>query len=372
MKLLLKQFFAFLYKEFAHIFRDRTTTAILIILPLVQLVMFGYALNTEVKNNATIIYDPSKDEVTLAVIDLIRTNPYFDLYAIVDSPDEIEPYFTSGKANIAIVFGSGFRDKMLLSGDAQVQIIADGTDPNTALTITNYATAIIGGYLRSQAGEGRVPYSIDVQTRLLYNPGLKSAYNFVPGVMGMILLLICSLMTSVSIAKEKETGTMEVLLVSPLNVFLLFVAKAVPYFVISCLNLATILLMAVYMLEVPINGSLVLLLILCMEYIMVSLSLGLLISSVAPNQITALLAAGMGLMVPVMLLSGMMFPVENMPPLLQVISSILPARWYIEAIRKIMIKGTGFAAILKEMLILGGMVAFFTALSIRAFKHRLE
>ncbi|OHD79153.1 MAG: multidrug ABC transporter permease, partial [Spirochaetes bacterium RIFOXYC1_FULL_54_7] len=253
-----------------------------------------------------------------------------------------------------------------------ILLVADGADPNTATTIVNYAINIIAGYRQELLETTAVPYRIESRVKLLYNPLMKGAYNFVPGVMGMILMLICAMMTSISIAREKEKGTMEVLLVSPMRPILIILAKAVPYFALSVVNLSTILLLSVHLLGVPIVGSLALLAGISLLYIFVSLALGLLISSAVDSQLVALLISGMALMVPVILLSGMMFPVENMPWPLQLLSNAIPARWYILAVKKIMIKGLGFTSVLRETAVLAGMAVFLITLSLQRFKTRLE
>lgn len=368
----MKQFFAFIKKEFLHIFRDRWTMMILLLLPIIMLILFGYAINTEVKNTKVAVYDPSRDVITQGIINKLQANDYFIITQFLSSPNDIDKAFQGGSIGLILVFSERFHENMLHTGEAQIQILADGSDPNTATTLTNYATNIIGLYQQEMQKSGSVPYQIVPVVKLLYNPQMKGAYNFVPGVMGMILILICAMMTSISIAREKEMGTMEILLVSPMKPILIILSKAVPYFVISVVNLATILLFAVYVMEVPIEGSLSWLIILSFTYIFLALALGLLISSVVQTQLIAMLISGMGLMLPIMLLSGMIFPVENMPWFLRLISNIVPARWFIIAVKKIMIKGLGFSAIQDEMMILGGLALFFIIVSLKKFKTRLE
>jgi ABC-2 type transport system permease protein len=368
----MKQFMAFVKKEFDHIFRDTWTMIILLLLPVMMLLLFGYALSTEVKNTGIAVYDPSKDSATEKIINLLSKNGSFTVTRILDSPVQIESVLRRSGTGLVVVFSDNFYGNMLHTGDARVQLIADGTDPNTAVTIINYATSIINEYKQRLSASGTVSSRIHTVQKLLYNPEMKSSYTFVPGVMGMVIILICAMMTSVSIAREKETGTMEVLLVSPMNPLLIILSKAVPYFVLSCINLATILLLAVFVLGVPIAGSLLVLILISLLFIFVSLSLGLLISTVAETQIAALLVSGMVLMMPVMYLSGMLFPVENMPVFLQVISKIMPASWYISAVKKIMIMGLKFPFILQETLVLADMAVFLVTVSFKKFKIRLE
>jgi ABC-2 type transport system permease protein len=367
----MRQFLAFIAKEFRHIARDRWTTIILLVLPVMMLILFGYAITTEVRNTEVAVYDPSRDEATRTVVENLKASPYFGRVRYLASSDGIEDAFRSGEAGLVLAFGERFAES-LGRGDAQILLIADGSDPNTASTLVNYATNIVSDCLRGDPAFAAVPLRIVPQVKLLYNPQMKGAYNFVPGVMGMILILICAMMTSVSIAREKEKGTMEVLLVSPMRPVLIIIAKAVPYLALSLVNFTTILLLSVFVLKVPVAGSLLALILISLEYIFLSLSLGLLVSSVASNQATALLVSAMALQMPIILLSGMMFPVENMPLFLRILSDAIPARWYIAAVRKVMIKGLGLGSIAKELAILGAMTLLVLAASLKKFKVRLE
>ena len=348
----MKQFIAFVRKEFFHIFRDRRTMLILLGMPVVQIILFGFAISTEVKNVRVAVLDPNNDVMTRHIVDRINASEYFMVTRLLHSPQEVEKAFREGDTDLAIVFGTQFADR-LYAGDAEIQLITDATDPNMATTQVNYATGIIASVL-------------------LYNPQMKSTYNFVPGVMGLILMLICAMMTSISIVREKETGTMEILLVSPVRPLFVILSKAVPYFVLSFINLITILLLSVYVLHVPVAGSLFWLIVVSLLFIFVSLALGLLISSVTRTQVAAMLASGLILMMPTMILSGMIFPIESMPLVLQVISDVLPARWYIQAVRKLMIEGVDVAFVVKEIIILAFMAIVLITISFKKFKNRLE
>jgi len=309
----MRQFISFVRKEFRHILRDRWTMLILLCLPLIMLIMFGFAITTEVRNTSFTVYDPSRDVATTAIVNRIDASEYFNLGGVLRDPRDIDDIFLRGQAGLAVVFSEDFYEQMLHSGSAQIQVITDGSDPNTARIQTSYVSNIIAAYQRELAKELAVPYQITPEIRLLYNPRMKSAYNFVPGVMGMILMLVCAMMTSVSIAREKELGTMEVLLVSPIRPLKIILAKTIPYFFISIVDLATILLMSVTVLDVPIAGSLFWLVVVSLIFIFLALALGILISSVVSRQLVALLISGMAMMMAVILLSGMLFPVESMP-----------------------------------------------------------
>ena len=362
----MKQFWAFIKIEFFHIFRDRRTMLILLGMPVLQIILFGFAITTELNHSRVAVLDPSKDAVTTRITERIDENRYFSVVKELSSASDIETVFRHDEADIVVAFTPDF-DANLSTGEAGIQLVVDATDPNTGNMMAGYVQGIVGQALQSGTQSSPI-----VQTHLLFNPQMKSAYNFVPGVMGLILMLICAMMTSMSIVREKETGTMEVLLVSPIRPIFIILAKAVPYLVLSCVNLITILLLSVYVLHVPVEGSLWTLSFLSLLLIAVALSLGLLISCVVQNQVAAMIVSGMGLMMPVMLLSGMIFPIESMPAVLQWISNIIPARWYIQAVKKVMIEGLGMAAVWHEALILSGMAALLIGLSLKKFKERLE
>jgi ABC-2 type transport system permease protein len=368
----MKQFGTFVIKEFHHIFRDTRTMLILLGMPVIQIILFGFAITTEVKNSRVAICDPSKDVATRGIIDRIATSQYFNVTKYIDSPAEINSIFREGKTGMVICFSDRFNETLMHTGKAQVQLIADATDPNTASTLINYATAIISSAQQEKLLQTNIPYRITTETRLLYNPQMKGAYNFVPGVLGMILMLICAMMTSIAIVREKEMGTMEVLLVSPMKPILIILAKVVPYFLLSCVNLATVLLLAVFVLGVPVAGSLFWLILVSLLFIFVSLSLGLLVSNLTESQLAAMLISGMAFMMPVMLLSGMMFPIESMPLPLQWLSNLIPAKWFIIAVKNLMIKGTSVASVIKEITILCIMAAVLLVVSLSKFKSRLE
>ena len=380
----MKQFLSFIQKEFYHIFRDKRTMLIILVMPIVQILLFGYAITTEIKSVPIAIFDQSRDEVTTKIGAHLAASEYFELYKMIDSQSEAESLFKQGKVKMVIVFPPQYAS----SPDAEVQLLADATDPNEATQLTSYATVVIqqeraqlivgNGQLTDIGSDEKLSTvnrqlstGISPVTHLLYNPTMKGAYNFVPGVMGLILILICALMTSVGIVKEKEMGTMEILLVSPMKPVYIILAKAIPYLLLSIVNVATILFLSYFLLGVPIAGSLTLLVAVSILYPLVSLCLGLLISTIADTQQAAMLISAMVLMLPVILLSGMMFPIENMPDILQWISNIVPAKWYIIAVKDIMIKGLGAGAILKEVGILLFMVIFLVILSVKRFKIRL-
>lgn len=366
------QFWTFVKKEFLHVFRDRKTLLMLFGLPIVQIILFGFALTNEIKNSKIIICDYAKDNASQQIIGKFEASQQFEIEQSLLSHQQIEAAFKDGKVKMAIVFPANFNKDLLHQNKAQVQLITDASDPNTATTLSGYATQIIMDYQNELMQLQELPYRINTEVQMIYNPELKAAVNFVPGVMSLILLLVCVLMTSVSIVKEKETGTMEILLVSPFNPFLVIVSKAVPYLALSLINLTFILLLSVFVLRMPVNGSIILLYAVSTLFIITALSLGLLISNVTASQQSAMLISLMGMLVPSILFTGFMFPLENMPYPLQIISNIVPAKWYYIIVKSIMVKGLGFSAIWKETLILLGMTMLLLIVNIKKFKIRLE
>ena len=352
----MKQFISFVIKEAKHILRDKRTMLILFGMPVVMMILFGFAITTDVKNVRTVVVTSQMDHLTQTAFERLAQSEYFTITETVSTPQEAERLIRSQKADMAMVFSHDFASKK-----DGIQLIVDGSDPNMAAQWTNYAQGVLANMQGSM-----------VNSKMLYNPQMKSAYNFVPAIMGMLLILVCAMMTSISIVREKEKGTMEVLLVSPVRPLMVIIAKAVPYLVLAFVILITILLMARYVLGVPLQGSIAWILAVSTLYILLALSLGLLISNIAQTQLVALLLSAMVLLMPVLMLSGMMFPIESMPKILQWISIVIPPRYYIEAMRKLMIMGVGVGEVMKEIAVLAGFTTFFLILALMKFNTRLE
>ena len=352
----MKQFFSFIIKETKHIVRDKRTMLMLFGMPIVMMLLFGFAITNEVKNIRVVIVTSNSDYATQQVVDRLAASEYFKITKVVDTPAEAEQVIRAQKADMAVVFAQDFASRM--SG---YQLMIDATDPNMAQQWTTYANAVI-----TNSGTGIV------NTKMLYNPQMKSAYNFVPAIMGTLLMLVCAMMTSISIVREKEKGTMEVLLVSPIRPIMIVVAKVIPYLVLAFAILIVILLMSTFVLDVPIQGSLFSIFFVSTIYILLALSLGLLVSTIAKTQLMALLISAMVLMTPIIMLSGMMFPIESMPKILQYVSAVVPTRYYISTMRKLMIMGVGIEQIYYEVIVLTGMFATLLTLSLAKFNKRLE
>ena len=347
----MKQFKSFIIKEARHILRDKRTMLILFGMPVVMMLLFGFAISTDVRNVRTAVVLSHVNHQTHKMVERLGANEYFDILYKVDNSAAAEQLIRHQKADVAIVFDR----------NNAIQVITDGADPNMAQVYANYATMIL------QSSNTSV-----MTQKLLFNPQMRSCYNFVPGIMGMLLMLICAMMTSISIVREKERGTMEVLLVSPIRPLMIIIAKAVPYLVLAFVILCTILFISKYLLLVPISGSLFWIFLVSCIYIIVALSLGLLISTVAKTQLVALLTSAMMLLMPSILLSGMMFPVESMPDILQYISAIMPPRYYISAMRKLMIMGVGIDKVMHEVLVLSLMATVLLSAALLKFRNRLE
>lgn len=367
----MKQFITFVRKEFAHVLRDRKTLLILFGMPVMQILIFGFALTNEVKNSAIVVIDYAQDEASQKLISRIEASRYFEVSKSAADHNQIEESFKEGNVKLALIFPQNFYSDLIHQNKAQVQIITDATDPNTANTLANYVTAIIQDYQSDINQNATLPYRIIPETKMLYNPQLKSVHGFVPGVMALVLMLVCVMMTAVSIVREKEMGTMEILLVSPFKPLLVILSKAVPYLILSLINVASILCLSVFVLDLPVNGSLLLLFAESTLFIITCLTIGIFISVRTASQQVAMLISLMGMMLPTILFSGFMFPIENMPKVLQVITNIVPAKWYYIIVKSIMIKGLGFSAIWKETLILAGMTLFLLIVSLKNFKIRL-
>ncbi len=360
-------FLSFVKKESLHILRDVRTMMIVLLIPVVLMILFGFAISTEVNNLDVAIVAPNRTESVRQTVDRLYRNPYFTLTDYIDNND-IDKVLRSGKANVVVLFDEDY-DKLLaqrsegIDTKPAVQFIFDASNTNIAQTGAIYLQNAIATEHSQQEM---------LNMHLLYNPQMKSAYNFVPGIMGLIFILICAMMTSVSIVREKEVGTMEVLLVSPVRPIKIILAKMIPYFVISCINLATILLIAKYLLDIPMSGVLGSVIVMSIIYLLLSLALGLFISTVSSSQVVALLVSAMVLLLPMMMLSGMLFPLENLPTILKPLPNIVPARWYIEAIRKLMIMGLPLSAVMKELIILVIMTFVLMGISLKNFKDKLE
>jgi ABC-2 type transport system permease protein len=371
-KKVMRSFFAFVRKEFYHILRDRRTLLILFGMPVVQIILFGYAVTNDFKGARIGVWNQAGDALSTELIDRLQASGHFALFDTYRSYAELEDAFEKAQIKMAVVIPPELGTVFYEGRPATVQLLTDGTNPNTASMLVNYATAILQGFQAGKNNGQSPPFQVVVDSRMVYNPELLSVFMFVPGVMTLILMLVSAMMTSLTIAREKELGTMELLLVSPLSPMIIILGKVTPYILLSLINTGLILLVSFYVFGVPIVGSLWLLLGLSLIFILMALALGILISTRTDSQQTAMMISLIMLMMPTMLLSGFVFPIESMPTFLQYISKIIPARYFIIMLKDVMLKGSTLSFIMNEVLVLLGMTVFFLLLSWKNFKIRLS
>jgi ABC-2 type transport system permease protein len=366
----MKQFTSFVKKEIFHITRDPLTLTIMVALPMLLLLVLGYAVSTEIKNIPLVVLDKTKSPLSVQLVDKMEKNEYFRLDGYLHNETEVEKIFRKGDIKLALVIPASFDSDIAREGGT-LQLIVDASNPNEATTIVNYAQRTIEQYFQEQMKVSPNMPAISTEVKMLYNPQMKSTYNMVPGIIGLMMILICALMTSISVVREKEMGTLEILLTSPLRPSTIIIAKALPYLVIGLIDNVLVLAVSYWVLGVPIMGNLFLVLLLASLFTFCALALGLLISTLTDTQQSAMIASGAGLMLPSMILSGMIFPIASMPDILQWVSCLNPARWFVAAIREVMIKGVGIDAIWDKLLILSVMTLLLLTFSIKKFKNRL-
>ena len=366
----MRTFIACAQKEFYHILRDRRTVMILLALPIVQLLLFGFALNTEVNHLRFAVLGELDGGIERQLVETMEHSGYFTLVDKVNDRRDIDRLFRRRSIDLALVIPPDFTRHLLVRRDAHMQLELDASDPNVASIAQGYMQGILNRVLVASR-RGAIPQHVEFVPRMLYNPTLKSTYNFVPGVMGLVLIVICGVMTSVSLVREKESGTIEVLFASPLRISTLLVAKLVPYMVIAYVDLVAMLLLSYFALDVPIQGSLVLLWVIVTLYILLALAMGLLVSAAAKTQAVAIIVAGIATMMPSMMFSGMMFQLSGMPKALQYVAELVPAKWFIDAVRCVMIQGGGWREVAPNLFVLAGMGAAFVGLALRKQKKRL-
>jgi len=369
----MKSFAGFVVKEFKQIYRDKRTLIVLFGMPVIMMIMFGFAIRNEVTNAEIGILDWSKDEATRNITQKLEASDAFQITAYLQNENEVSKLFRKGNVKGIVVFMPDFEQNIVRTKQADIQIITDATNPNLANLIQSYVSNIIRDYTQEiKPTADREKAGIIPKVRMMYNPELRSVNLFVPGLIAVILMLVSTLMTSISITREKEMGNMEILLVSPLKPYHIIIGKVLPYLVLSVVNVLTILVLAKFVFEVPFQGSYALFFGEAGLFILAALALGVFISSAAKDQQTAMMISLAGLLLPTVLLSGFIFPVKSMPEILQWISHFIPAKWFLIIVRGIMLKGSELIMVWKETLILASMTIIFIAFSLRKFKVRLQ
>ncbi|MDR0363491.1 MAG: ABC transporter permease [Bacteroidales bacterium] len=348
----MKGFRAILIKEFQHIFRDRKTLAMVFVIPVVMIILFGYAISNEIKNTKIAILNHAHDPLSYTLIEKVTSTNYFQNIKFLHGNHEIEEIFREGKVRLVLVIPDRFEQSFYKEKNATVQLVADASDLNNTVTLVNYMQTIVSDFQAEQNVllPNMQPFQINV--KMEYNPEMKSVYMFVPGNIAMVMVIVTALMASITLSREKESGSMRMLTITPIRPIFVILGKILPYMIISFFSAIVILLMAVFIFQMPINGGIALLLLICLIFMLTAASFGILVSTFAPSQQVAMIATMMGLFMPTMLLSGFIFPIENMPWILRVFSNIVPSTWFIIAIKDVMIKGAGFVGILKPFLIL--------------------
>jgi ABC-2 type transport system permease protein len=368
----MKEFLGFVRKEFIHIFRDMRTLVVLFGIPVAQILIFGFVIRNEIQDVRIAILDKSRDPVTLDITNRILASGFFLLDTYLNSDEEVDEIFRTGRIREVVIFEGNFAENLQREGNANLQLLADASDPNSARMIVSYTQGIVATYLKEMNRDYQAPLIIEPRIRMMYNEDLKSAFMFVPGTMALVLTLVSAMMTAITIVREKETGTMEALLVSPLKPVQIIAGKVTPYILLSCINAVVIILMGYYIFLLPVRGSLLLLFAETILFISLALALGIMISTLSKNQLVAMFIAAFALLLPTLLLSGFIFPIENMPGILQWLCALIPTKYYIIIIRSVMLKGSGFAEVWKETAILIGMFTLFISISAARFKVRLQ
>jgi ABC-2 type transport system permease protein len=366
-----RAFAGFVRKEGYHIVRDWQTLLVLLGMPLLQVLLFGFAIRSDVRQVPLAFVEPMPDAATAAVrARFAAASGTFRVVGAVRAIEALDGAFRSGGVRVAVVFPNGLARRLGRGEAAPVQLVVDGADPNTGGIMEAYARAVLQGVAAELGAATPAVRLVPVQ-RMRFNPTLASVNLFVPGLVAFVLTIVSALMTAVTIAREKETGTMEMLLVSPLRPWQVVAGKVAPYLALGFTNVLLVLTAARLVFDVPVRGSLPLLLALSLLYTLTALAMGIVISSRAATQRTAMLAALAGLMLPTLLLSGFIFPIDAMPLPLRAVSHLIPARWFILIVRGIMLKGAGVMELWQEMLVLAGLTILLLAAGIRRLAVRL-
>ena len=361
---------AFMRKEVRHLLRDRQTLVILLLLPIAQLLLFGFAVRTDITTVRVAVIAPDPDAASAALRSRFEHNGRFVLVPRFLGPEALDAMLRAGQVDVGILLEPRMTDRLAAGLPVAVQVVADGMDPNSGTMMRNYAMAVIRDW-QSALGAGGGAVRIDARVRMRFNPTLESVNLFVPGLIALILTMVTSLMTAISLSREKERGTFEVLLVSPLHPWQIIIGKVIPYLALAMANVVTVLLAAWLVFHVPFRGSVPLLLACSMLFALVGLAVGVLVAAVTSSQLAAMLAALGGTMLPNTMLSGLIFPISSMPRPLQLLTNIVPARWFIEIVRGIMLKGVGLSVLWPQLAVLAAMFVVLLAAAIRKTSVRL-
>ena len=363
-------FKAILIKEFRHIFRDGRTLSMVFIIPVVMVILFGYAISNEIKNTKIVILDKAHDPLSEKLIKKVISTNYFQNIQVLDNDRDIEPAFKEGKIRLALVIPEDFESSFYRDQHAEIQLVADAADLNNTITLVSYMQTIINDFQLEQNRLFPHIQPFDITVKMEYNPEMKSVFMFIPGNIAMVMVIVTALMTSITLSREKESGSMRMLMITPVRPLFIILGKIIPYMLISFFSAIVILLMAYFVFQMPVIGNIFLLLLIFLTFMCTAAAFGILISTVAPTQQVAMIGTMMGLFLPTMLLSGFIFPIENMPWILQILSNIVPPKWFIIAVKDVMIKGSGFAEVWKPFCIMLIMNVFLIAVSLKRIGKR--
>lgn len=364
----MKELRMILKKEFIHIIRDKITLALVLAMPIALVLLFGFTISTDIRNAKISILDQSKDTQSKLLVDKITASGYFQIVSYPENEVEIDNDFKNKDIKLAILIPPRFEESLSKEHHATLQVINDVSDLNVASILNNYVRAVVQNYTEDYNHNSHSGF--DITMKMLYNPESNSVYMFVPGIITLIMVLVTALMSSITLAREKETGTMRMLLITPVKKIYIIIGKVIPYMLISFIGTIAILAISVSVFKMPINGSLLMLLFLCVIFMLTSASFGLLISSISQTQVDAMMITMMGLFLPTVLLSGFLFPLNSMPMIFQILANIFPAKWFILAIKDVMIKGSGFFDIWLYLLILFIMAVVFIIFSLTRLDKR--
>ena len=366
----MKELRMILKKEFIHIIRDRITLALVLAMPIALVLLFGFTISTDIRNAKISVLNQANDSQSKLLVNQLTASGYFQVVSYPENEREIDNDFKNKNIKLAIIIPANFEESLSKEHSVTLQVINDVSDLNVACILNNYVRAVVHDFSTSYNETGTEQGSFDVATKMLYNPESNSVYMFVPGIITLIMVLITALMSSITLAREKETGTMRMLLITPVKKIYIILGKVVPYMLISFISTITILVISVTVFKMPINGSLAMLLFLCIIFMLTAASFGMLISSISRTQVDAMMITMMGLFLPTVLLSGFLFPLNSMPYIFQILANIFPAKWFIFAIKDVMIKGSGFMDIWLYLLILFVMAVVFIIFSISRLDKR--
>lgn len=361
----MKSFKAILVKEFRHIFRDMRTLILIIAMPIVLVILFGYTIRNEISNTKIAVLDYSHDSYSKLLIEKMTASTYFNIKKVLNSEDEIEKAFQQGLINMAVIIPRNFEENIIRCKECDVQLIIDASNINIATTIESYGNQILMDFQNdiNQGQPNLQPF--DVSIKMQYNPSLASAYMFIPGNIALIMIIVTALMTSITLTREKEMGSWRMLAITPVRQLTMVVAKIIPYMIISLLCTVIVIVLGIVMFKMPMQGNIALLILVCMLFMLTACALGILISAITKSQQVAMILCMLGLFLPALLLSGFIFPLENMPIVLQLLAHIIPTKWFIIALKDIMIKGAGLVTVWLPLTILSAMTVFLIAVSVR-------